>query len=60
MSRPSEEPKNKELRIEIRPLDIATATAELQRRLPETQAAVQRLEETKIVSQEDMKLEVSI
>src|SRR4051794_12973673 len=54
------EPTKNELRIEIRPVELATATVELQKRLAETQATVRRLEEAKIVSQETMKIEVSV
>ncbi len=60
MSQESNEPTKNELRIEIRPVELETATVELQKRLAETQAAVRRLEEAKAVSQETMKLEVSV
>lgn len=49
-----------ERRIEIHPIDIATAAAELQRRLPEIQASVQRLEKCKMVSRKTMQLEVNV
>ena len=60
MSQQSNEPTKNELRIEIRPVALEAATAELQKRVAETQAAIRRLEEAKAVSQETMKLEVSV
>ena len=60
MSQESNEPTKDKLRIEIRPIALETANMELQKRLAETQAAVRRLEEAKVVSQETMNLEVSV
>jgi hypothetical protein len=50
----------KERTIEIRPVDPATVSAELQLRLEELKATHNRLEAAKVVSQETMQLEVSI
>jgi len=60
MNQKSNEPTKNELRIEIRHVELETATVELQKRLAEIQAAVRRLEKAKTVSQETMNLEVSV
>jgi hypothetical protein len=46
--------------IQIFPVELAAAIAELQQRLGEIQAAVRRLEESKVVSQETMQLQVDV
>jgi hypothetical protein len=46
--------------IQIRPIEKDTASAELQRLLKAVQDEVRRLEEAKIVTQETMKIEVSV
>jgi hypothetical protein len=60
MSFPSDEPVKNGNEIQIRPVEPAAASAELQVRLEEIDTAVRRLEEAKAVSQDTMQLEVSI